>query len=101
VSRPRFDLGRRHEDVLVVSVHGDLDLGSADDLRSALDSLNGADVLRVDLAGVRMLDSTALGVLLAAAQRLSARGGRLELTGSSASVRRVLHIAGLDVVFTV
>ena len=47
MSRPRFDLGRRSEDVLVVSVHGDLDLGSADDLRTALEVTRWRNEIRL------------------------------------------------------
>ena len=77
---PHFLRRRVDEVVLVLKVDGELDIGSTDALRSALDAAEreGA-IVRIDAAGVSFLDSTALGVLLASAQRLSARGGRREL----------------------
>jgi anti-sigma B factor antagonist len=90
---PRFLSNRLNETVLVLEVDGELDIGSADALREALDAAERqGDVVRVDAGGVRFLDSTALGVLLASAQRLSARGGRLELMNVSPAVRRILDM---------
>jgi anti-sigma B factor antagonist len=90
---PRFLSNRLNETVLVLQVDGELDIGSADALREALDAAEReGDVVRVDASGVRFLDSTALGVLLASAQRLSARGGRLELMNVSPAVRRILDM---------
>ena len=51
-----------------------------------------ADIVRLDAASVQFLDSTALGVLLASAQRLAAKGGRLELMNASPAVRRILDM---------
>ena len=74
---PHFLHRRVDEVVLVLKVDGELDIGSTDALRSALDAAEReGDIVRIDAAGVSFLDSTALGVLLASAQRLSARGGR-------------------------
>jgi anti-sigma B factor antagonist len=90
---PQFSQERINETVAVLRVRGELDIGSADALRSALERAEAqADVVRVDAAGVQFLDSTALGVLLAAAQRLAARGGRLELMNATPAVRRILDM---------
>jgi anti-anti-sigma factor len=90
---PRFVRRRVDEVVLVLQVDGELDIGSTDALRSALDAAEReGDVVRIDAGGVSFLDSTALGVLLASAQRLSARGGRLELINVSPAVRRILDM---------
>jgi anti-sigma B factor antagonist len=90
---PRFQHERLNEAVALIQIRGELDIGSADALRSALDDAEAhADVVRLDAGGVQFLDSTALGVLLASAQRLSARGGRLELLDASPAVRRILDM---------
>ena len=79
---------------MVLVVHGELDIGSADALRAALDSAEAehTTVVRVDAGEVRFLDSTALGVILACAQRLEARGGRMELLNVTPAVRRILDL---------
>jgi anti-sigma B factor antagonist len=90
---PHFLRRRVDEVVLVLQVDGELDIGSIEALRSALEAAEReADVVRIDAGGVGFLDSTALGVLLASAQRLSARGGRLELINVSPAVHRILDM---------
>jgi anti-sigma B factor antagonist len=90
---PHFLRRRVDEVVLVLQVDGELDIKSTDSLRSALDEAEReGDIVRIDAAGVSFVDSTALGVLLASAQRLSARGGRLELINVSPPVRRILDM---------
>ena len=90
---PQFQQRRVEESVLLLSVEGELDIGSADALRAALDTAEReSDIVRLDTRDVQFLDSSALGVLLASAQRLAARGGRLELTNVSPAVRRILDM---------
>ena len=91
---PSFEQHTVAETAVVLRVHGELDIGSADALRDALDQAETADttIVRVDADGVDFLDSTALGVILASAQRMTARGGRLELMNATPAVRRVLDM---------
>ena len=91
---PTFEHHTVSETAVVLVVHGELDIGSADALRAALDSAEAehTTVVRVDAGEVRFLDSTALGVILACAQRLEARGGRLELLNVTPAVRRILEL---------
>jgi anti-anti-sigma factor len=91
---PTFEHDTVAETAAILRVQGELDIGSADALRSALDAAEaeGTTIIRIDAVGVQFLDSTALGVILASAQRLEARGGRLELLNSSPAVRRVLDM---------
>jgi anti-sigma B factor antagonist len=89
----RFEQRQLEESVTVLEVRGELDIGSADALRSALDAAESmGDIIRLDATAVQFLDSTALGVMLASAQRLAARGGRLELMNASPAVRRILDM---------
>ena len=55
----------------------------------------------LDLCDASFVDSTGLGVLLAARKRLAARGGRLIVVLSQPRIDRVLEIAGLDAIFEV
>jgi len=78
----------------VVRVVGELDIGSADALREMLDRAEaaGPEIIRLDASGVAFLDSTALGVILASAQRMAAREGRFELVCVSPAMRRILDL---------
>ena len=93
-SQPRFERKELRERLVVVRVHGELDIGSADALRRELDAAEAqpVDVVRVDASEVGFLDSAALGVILGCAQRMGARGGRLELVCDSPAIRRVLDM---------
>ncbi|MFD4659789.1 STAS domain-containing protein [Kitasatospora sp. NPDC058444] len=90
--------------VRIVTVAGELDHDSADELRAALarpPSADGIERIVVDLAGLRFCDSTGLNVLLRA--RLDARtaGLRLELAGAGPLVARLFAVTGADTVLRV
>ena len=93
-SAPQFEQKHLRERLVIVQVRGELDMGSADALRRALDEAEASevDVVRVDASEVAFLDSAALGVILGCAQRMNARGGRLELVCESPAIRRVLDM---------
>lgn len=82
----------------VVYVSGELDLASAPRLTEALQRLSRTDTgeLCVDTAGLTFCDCAGLSVLLAAARRRQAEGGRLVLTNAAPILRRVSHLLGLD-----
>jgi anti-sigma B factor antagonist len=82
---------------VVVSLAGELDLYNAEEVRGALlDACSGEPrTLVVDLAEVRFIDSTALGVLIEARSRMSDRGG-FRLASPGLETRRALEVSGLD-----
>jgi anti-sigma B factor antagonist len=59
----------------------------------------GARDVVIDLAGVRYLDSTRLGELIAAHVTVTRNGGRLKLVHTPERVHALLVLAGLDRVF--
>jgi anti-sigma B factor antagonist len=85
----------RHDGVLV-RLAGELDLYNASDVAAALGEVADAEPTRVviDLTDVEFVDSTALGTLVAARQRLG--NGRLVLAAAGPDVRRALEVSGLD-----
>jgi len=92
---------RLSSDAYLVRVAGELDLYSAPQLENEFEDLlrGGATYVLVDLREVPFLDSSGLGVLLAAANRLGRDG--FVLTGVGLESRRVLEITGADQVLTV
>lgn len=84
----------------VVSVDGELDMTAAPDLRDAIHAAidAGAVTVVVDLNDVTFIDSTAIGVLMAARQRLRQAGGSLELVCGEPNVVRILEIVGIRAV---
>lgn len=97
----RVEADQPRPGVVVVAVHGDLDLHSADELGDRLvDAVDGgAAALVVDLSGVGFLDSQGLGALLRGTRRFGASKEQFRLVVPAAEVRRVFEITALDQVF--
>jgi anti-sigma B factor antagonist len=82
---------------VVVSLAGEIDLYNAEEIRAALlEACAGEpELLVVDLAEVRFIDSTALGVLIEARSRMADRNG-FRLAAPGLEARRALEVSGLD-----
>lgn len=76
---------------------GDLDSVTVPDLRGAVDAAvsQGCTTIVIDLSEVTYLDSSALGFLLWADDRLKPMSGRLVLAGAVRDVSRILELSGL------
>ena len=90
-------VGERDELTVVVSVTGDLDRMSCDEIDSMIQTavLLWPRVV-VDLGMVTFCDSSGLRMLMRCEQAASEHGGRLVIANASAPVRRVFEITGLD-----
>ncbi len=86
---------------LVIS--GEIDLACADELREQLHAITatGSSTGVVDLSGVTFLDSSGLGVLIAAKKRAVATDADLALAHPSAACRSVLSLSGADQFFEI
>jgi anti-sigma B factor antagonist len=91
-----------NEETAVVVLHGELDLWSAPQLKRTLCDLlaSGRSRLLLDLADVRFMDSTALGVLVGIDRRL-ASDQRLALAQAGKEVLRVLELTGVAAGFRI
>ena len=87
---------------VVVRLAGELDLYNAERLREALADVaaEAPDRLVVELSDVTFVDSTALGVLIEAKQRMQNRNAFL-LAFAGVETRRALDISALDRHFSV
>jgi anti-anti-sigma factor len=85
------------QDVVVVTVAGDLDLSTAPDLERSLVGVqtDGRPVV-LDLRQVTFMDSSGLRVILAADARARSAGSRLVLVEGPPGVQRVFHLTLLD-----
>jgi anti-anti-sigma factor len=81
----------------VVHVKGELDLTTAPELRSVLVDVlvDAPSHLIVDLSGVAFLDSTGIGVLVGAHQRVTANGHWFSVVVATPIVRKALQTTGL------
>src|SRR3954452_9194366 len=82
----------------MIALAGEGDLMAAPELRRRVDSAidGGATKLVLDLSESTFIDSTALGILLAALKRLRPRGGRGAALCPAPAIGNVFEITGLD-----
>ena len=83
----------------VLVVHGEVDVTTTPRVRARLVAMlsDGRPQVIVDLEGVRFLDSSGLGALVAALKLARSRGGELRLVCEhQRSVRKVLEVTGLE-----
>jgi anti-anti-sigma factor len=89
--------------VHVLSVSGELDLGTAPQLEEPLEqALNDGGSLLIDLSACEFIDSTGIALLVRAWQRLDGvpetnpgNDSRFALCGLNDQVRRLLELSGL------
>ncbi|NQV84831.1 MAG: STAS domain-containing protein [Rhodospirillales bacterium] len=90
------------ENLLVVTLTGDVDLKYSPDLREVLlDAVGKVGGIVVDMSGVMMIDSSGVASLLEAFQATRKRGKGFALAGVGGSVNKVLHLAKLETVFDI
>ena len=85
------------ETTLEVVLTGELDIATYDDARQQLEDAERAEpeLLVVDLAGLRFVDSTGVRLILSADDRARAAGRRLALRLGDGLARRVFAALGL------
>jgi anti-sigma B factor antagonist len=91
-------------DILVVEIEGRILLGREcthveDTVVKAIDQ--GARNIVVDLAGVRQIDSSGLGIITLCFGKMSKAGGRFYLAGAHGVVLEILKMTHLDSVIPV
>jgi anti-sigma B factor antagonist len=92
----KFDIVIRElPDVYVVALIGELDLATSEDLSGQLMTIAGSTVV-IDLSQLTFMDSTGIGALVMARNRIMQEGHRLVLTRPQGIVGRALEIVGLD-----
>jgi anti-anti-sigma factor len=89
---------RREGTTGVVVLSGDLDLGGGDAVEAAVTTLLAAGVTDVSIRaeGVRFIDSSGLGGLLAARATVLEAGGEFRFGPMTESVARVIDLAGVS-----
>jgi len=79
----------------VLLLSGELDLSSAAALEDELQRVGDLSLVIVDLTGLAFIDSTGLGVLVRAHQRMHEHGNLLALVQGEGQVSRLLQLTGL------
>lgn len=94
----RLDIRRiDHPLGAVLTLAGELDLATAPVLQGRLDAvLRGGATVVIDLSRLRFIDSSGLGMLVAAEAELRDSGGQLVLVRGPQAVHRPFELTGLD-----
>lgn len=92
-----LEQGSSESDRVTVVVRGEIDMATAPQLRELLDRLHSAGFHHIvlDCRGLGFLDSSGIGVLVAARTRLG-DDGELVLDSPPPHVRKVLEITGVS-----
>jgi anti-anti-sigma factor len=83
-------------DRVVVALAGECDVAARDELAAALSAaVTSAEVIHVDLAELRFLDSSGVHGLVKAYHAATGRGGRLYVVNARGVVAHVLDLTGV------
>jgi stage II sporulation protein AA (anti-sigma F factor antagonist) len=91
----KFD---KRENVLIITLSGELDHNSAEEVRVKIDDRIDRDNIEkavIDFSGVTFMDSSGIGAVLGRYKKLSNRGGMLCIAEPSKNVNRIFELAGL------
>lgn len=92
---------KRLGSVAVLGLQGQVVNGQTEILRNAVNVLSGISAVKLDLAGVSMIDAAGLGVMLALREQSEINGIRFELTNVNKRINMVLALTHLDTVFRI
>lgn len=102
---PEFHISHRHErHWTVVEIGGEVDVATVPRIREYVAhriTAEGRHRLIIDLTGVRFMDSTGLGALVAIRKWIQARAGDLRLVLTNPEVLRIFRITSLRSVFPI
>ena len=94
---------RRESRLVIVDLIGEIDVNAVARIRDTLGDLAKAasPQIVINLAGATYIDSSGLGILMAARREALKGGGRLALCGMSKDVRMVLELTRLNKFFEI
>ena len=95
---------RYRNNVLVVTLKGELDHHTADGLRQIVEKELDKDIAQhvlLNLSGLKFMDSSGLGVILGRYRRLSAQGGRMAACNLHPHIERLYELSGLPKIIPV
>jgi anti-sigma B factor antagonist len=79
-----------------LTLSGEIDMTGAGELRQLPhDAVHGAEVVTVDIAALRFIDSEVIGALVSAHSAATAAGRVFSVVNAAGQVRRVLQATGI------
>jgi anti-sigma B factor antagonist len=93
---------KTENDILIISVNGDVDLENSDGLRDQVsNALDANTAVSLDMSEVSYIDSSGVAALIESRQKADEGGKDFKLLKPSESVVSVLKMAKLDTFFVI
>ena len=93
---------KTENDILIISVNGDVDLENSDGLRDQVsNALEANTAVSLDMSEVSYIDSSGVAALIESRQKADEGGKDFKLLKPSESVVSVLKMAKLDTFFVI
>jgi anti-sigma B factor antagonist len=88
-------------DDTILRIEGTLDAATAPDLRTVVDQVvdEGRLLITLELSGLRLIDSSGVGVIVSLFKRVRANGGQVRIQGLRDQPRAIFRLLRLDRVF--
>jgi stage II sporulation protein AA (anti-sigma F factor antagonist) len=86
------------EDKLIVTLTGELDHHSAEEVRIKIDDkidMVGTSKVIMDFANVNFMDSSGIGVIIGRYRKISMKKGTICIANAKGSVERIFQLSGL------
>jgi stage II sporulation protein AA (anti-sigma F factor antagonist) len=86
------------DDKIVVTLQGELDHHSAEEVRTRIDDIldkDGYKNLIFNFSGVNFMDSSGIGAVIGRYKKMSLRGGKVCLTNVTPTVKRIFELSGM------
>jgi len=92
-----------NEEGTTLAIEGTLDAVTAPDLRSVVDAIvnESRKEVTLELAALRLIDSSGVGVIVSLFKRVRANGGQVRIVGLRDQPRAIFRLLRLDRVFPV
>ncbi|WP_055668073.1 anti-sigma F factor antagonist [Desnuesiella massiliensis] len=91
----KFD---KNEDKLIVTLMGELDHHSSEEVRNKIDDRLDRDKINklvLNFSGVSFMDSSGIGVVIGRYKKLSTKNGRVCVAEVNGSVKKVFELSGM------
>ncbi|MFY9177200.1 MAG: anti-sigma F factor antagonist [Caldicoprobacterales bacterium] len=90
--------GRKKKNTLMVSLKGELDHHTANQVRQYIDGILEDPTIKnivMDIQGLNFMDSSGIGVILGRYKIISKRGGKLGVVNINAHIDRIFQMSGI------
>ena len=86
-------------EVVTAFLSGEIDHHTAADMREKIDGaidMNMPSLLVLDFGGVSFMDSSGIGLVMGRYRALQNSGAKLQITGASPQISKVMQLAGVN-----